>query len=1331
MLNFVHQADPNPIIDALDIALEARSTFLEACLRTDCLPGTTQSLKEAMSDSLNWHSIILNAIKTHADDWGKQVLQGRKDHVARNAMLRVLAEENANTKLENELQARLHRSAEVSLNLRDTYAHPTPEQGRIEIHARDEVTSFVEQHLLYFFVNLALPKDNQPRADLAHLDRCIFQWHTWLPKELLSFYDATILEILAGRSLAGRPSLDAYQASLDAALKKQFGSSSPVPLFENHVPARVNLESLLLGAPADKRIDLLWSFIQDWRGSREGVRKLLDRGEQTARWIIGLVEQSTFDSKAGAPYTLKLFVQMRATGRDRWFFDPVRVRKVIDAADAITHSAAQPGEPYPSHEAADAIEDARRLFLASARDARKCHEEDKRRRKYPRSHRAQPLEERDWKESVELEKIWWSSFDRVFHQSNSPWNSTVLAAYCHGSGYAYWNLPQGNTRKPVVKHLKCELEKTRTSGTVTIFGSGIAGMTAAHELAERGFKVLLVESAAPVNAQEEFQPGGLARTHWAEASTLKRTRSGEPAPVYTLPAGHAIIPATAFPGEHGYRLFPSFYRHVFDTMKRTPIVASKATHGIFPTAFDQLQPTFQQVFARRASFVPLSRTRPRSLESFRVEYMSLTEGLGFERRDLTRFFFKLVRYLMSSTRRRAEQYENMSLLDFLGGEDWYSRPFVEAIKAAPQALVAMNAKQCDARTQANIYLQLLLDQVLGSQYTDSTLRGPTSTYWLDPWREYLKQIGVHFLNAKLLSILRPRDSSNAQENQVLIDLQCPHDEGPPNSTAPATVAEKQDFIKKSSYFVIALDPVSAEQVTCGWESTGVPSDLRRFASYVDVALPKRVDRYTVSIPFRAPVHRQIAEAKLRNLLDLITSESGNDDASPRVRSAFRSLDRATGELVPSGDFVDEYRVSLWFQRRIGPDEIGLIEQTLSCWLPDDEEARLTSYEPEWFDDVTTVNTPRLPEQLYGDDPRDRFQTFTGIQYYFAQDFKLVRGHVYFPDTEWGLSAVSQSQFWWHEPPALPLNVRGALSVDIGACRQKSSYTGKTLLESSPDEIRREVWRQIKGSLRTTRGATSLVTSLPLPSPTYYHLDEGLVFAGEDLRKNLTPFLINNASDWAKRPRCSPWVPGESKFVDGARSDGTDVWQAPQGGYRIHDDQIVFCGHYMRTFTRMSTMEAANESARHAVNAILSHLAHAKDDDPREMGGVSGDYCQIWDIEQNELEDLGFFKRVDEKLFAAGKPHIADILQFDKIADLQHPELSPGQALATALGTTFAKDWGVQPGELVGGLNGLVDVARKLGKDLGGASGGSESPIMALLSMLGIGKGISGGAPDKR
>ena len=857
---------------------------------------------------------------------------------------------------------------------------------------------------------------------------------------------------------------------------------------------------------------------------------------------------------------------------------------------------------------------------------------------------------------------------------------------------------------------------------IAIVGAGPSGLTAAHELAERGIAVTLVDAAMPHDSMPGMQSnvGGMARTQWAHASA------------WPGPAGSAS--GKLFPGEHGYRLFPSFYRHVFDTMQRTPILGvnlrvawptqgqpehqvnvqvSPEQLGIRPTAFDQLQATHKQVFARRGRFVPLRRDRPRSLEAFRTEYMNLHEGLGFPKRDMVRFFFKLLRYLMTCSERRAAEYEQTSLLTFFE-PSLYSEGFLDAIKSAPQALVAMDAELCDARTQGNVYIQLLLDQILGSDYTDSTLRGPTSVAWFAHWYRYLESLNVTFVNAELLALQPSRDPAAAPAATPIevVFKTAPGEHGP----------HLKNAIERARHIVIALDAVSAERVTRTWDSAGVPGELRGFTSHVTEKLPAHLARHDVAIAFQRAHSRAEAEEVMHRLLDRISVARDDRARCPRERSAFRNVYRVTGRVpVPPGD-VDEIQIGLWLEHSAGNGELRAIERALTRLLRCDGSAdvRVLSDQPTWVNTPSTITTPRAPDGVFGQHTTDRFQTFFGVQYYFAHDFKLVRGHVYLPDTDWGLSAVSQGQFWPRSSIPDPERVRGILSIDIGDCHRKSSYLDRAVMACTREEIATEVWRQFTDSLRSTRGPTSIVTSLPLPQPSSYHVDDNLVFTGDrgPLRSNRTPFLINNAGDWERRPRCQPWVPGRPIVVDAPRTDATDVWQAPHGGYRVHAGSVVFCGTYMRTFTRMTTMEAANESARHAVNAILDHTAaHATQSDHQP---VAGDYCDIWDPEEHELEDLDFFKRIDKLLFEAGKPHIADILQFDKIADLQYPDPSPLHALVTALGSTIKSDWGMTSMKLVSGLDGLLQSAKQVVGGIAGAAG--EHPLLKLLGVLGTAKG---------
>ena len=87
---------------------------------------------------------------------------------------------------------------------------------------------------------------------------------------------------------------------------------------------------------------------------------------------------------------------------------------------------------------------------------------------------------------------------------------------------------------------------------IVILGGGIAGLSAAHELIERGFNVEVYEALSI--------PGGKARS------------IGVPGSATPGPLGLR----KALPGEHGFRFFPRFYQHVTDTMKRIPLTGDRS-----------------------------------------------------------------------------------------------------------------------------------------------------------------------------------------------------------------------------------------------------------------------------------------------------------------------------------------------------------------------------------------------------------------------------------------------------------------------------------------------------------------------------------------------------------------------------------------------------------------------------------------------------------------------------------------------------------------------------------------------------------------------------------
>lgn len=585
------------------------------------------------------------------------------------------------------------------------------------------------------------------------------------------------------------------------------------------------------------------------------------------------------------------------------------------------------------------------------------------------------------------------------------------------------------------------------------------------------------------------------------------------------------------PGEHGYRFFPAFYRHVFDTMKRIPlfqtvakseftqeqeraadISAPEPVHYIESgqTVFDNLRPTQMHVLAFADGERPtvLPRAKPSSLEEVR-EYLRLLfsdggdAGAGFNisPREATRFSLKVFQYLTACEARRQE-YENLSWWDYLGG-DSYEPGVQKLVDSWPEALVAMDSKSSDARSHGNAFIQLVLDNLRPEGYRDGTLRGPTTEAWLKHWRRYLENQGVRFVHGRLegFQVVAREDGEQTIWPQVTcFEPHYPRD-------------QSDDAMLMPGYFVLAA---SADQA---------------------VQLARR----------------------------------------------YREVAQAAGLAAPE-ELSDLHRT-------------GLIRD----------------------DDMNSA------------EPTSDFRHFAGIQYYFSEDIFYVDGHVYYPDSPWGVTSVSQARFW-NDRTDWEHGFRGVVSAIVGIWNVPGVLIKKPAWECSPEEIAEEVWHQITSSvenkLKTNIQGThrfrvgSRGRDGTIPDPLYWHLDQGLEWNEAERRyRNKSPFHIATPKSWAKRPG--------------------DL----HAGYSVENGWVV-CGMFTKTHTRIPTMEAANESGRHATNAIVTHTQQYCSRSARFRGTL----CDIWNPEDHEIEDLRWFKDLDGKLHARGLPHILEILDTDRVLD---------------------------------------------------------------------------------
>jgi uncharacterized protein with NAD-binding domain and iron-sulfur cluster len=248
---------------------------------------------------------------------------------------------------------------------------------------------------------------------------------------------------------------------------------------------------------------------------------------------------------------------------------------------------------------------------------------------------------------------------------------------------------------------------------VAILGGGVGGMSAAHELIERGFDVDVYEA--------KQAPGGKARS--------------------------IAVPGTGtdgrqdLPGEHGFRFFPGFYKHLPDTMKRIPYPGN--AKGVYDNLVQASEYLLADSPEKNLTFLVRF---PESILEWRELFKSFFHGMELDIPDgeLAHFVERLMVILTSCDERRLEEYEKISWWSFIGAQERSAIYQHYLAQGLTRSLVAMRAQVGSARTVGNILVQLLLDVYAPGIDFDRVLNGPTNEAWLNPWLEYLTSRGVRF-----------------------------------------------------------------------------------------------------------------------------------------------------------------------------------------------------------------------------------------------------------------------------------------------------------------------------------------------------------------------------------------------------------------------------------------------------------------------------------------------------------------------------------------------------------------------------------------------------------
>ena len=258
-----------------------------------------------------------------------------------------------------------------------------------------------------------------------------------------------------------------------------------------------------------------------------------------------------------------------------------------------------------------------------------------------------------------------------------------------------------------------------TGRRVAILGGGVAGLSAAHELVERGFDVTVYERRAL---------GGKARSMPVPGTGQGGRRD--------------------LPGEHGFRFFPGFYKNIPDTMRRIPFPGN--ADGVYGNLVDATVLLTARSGGRAdlpfpVRLMPPPRLTPASV----VETLRGTVDTtwGIPPHESAFFANRVLVYLTSCDERRLGQWEHTTWWDFLRAvtmsED-YRRLLVVGLT---RNLVAIKAEVASTHAVAHM-LEAFLYTALGrgnDGALDRLLDGPTNEAWIDPWVNHLTCLGVQFL----------------------------------------------------------------------------------------------------------------------------------------------------------------------------------------------------------------------------------------------------------------------------------------------------------------------------------------------------------------------------------------------------------------------------------------------------------------------------------------------------------------------------------------------------------------------------------------------------------
>lgn len=777
---------------------------------------------------------------------------------------------------------------------------------------------------------------------------------------------------------------------------------------------------------------------------------------------------------------------------------------------------------------------------------------------------------------------------------------------------------------------------------VAVYGAGVAGLTAAHELAVRGFDVYVIEPRADPRQANPMVPqvGGVARTQWSAvpsaADQPARLQTARAFPLEHDPQGDEVerrlleLPRQVRFDASGTVPDEATMEKVRDYLRENPWLERVNLYGLQTEAEKNTGAARARVEAVRNAILP-DRTRQEQIQQERRPTEAERDaGLPYPPGDGGDIQTRIAVYALESFEAEEARVDLHPMVNVLPGEHGYRffpsfyRHLLDTMNRTP----LLELDVADALEQAKReerWNQLQGAGAVGPGTADeyrvtrdtafdnlislpkhAIARTDDNPPWvLDRTRaksitEVLRELDIMLRRMNFTM----RDISLFQLTLFRFATSCGRrrrDEYGDLSWSDFVELDRfsPKFAEAMNRWPLALVGLRSDE--CDAHTQGIVTIQLMIdqmgTSYTDGTLNGPSSEAWLDA-WQLYLQEQFGVTFLRGQLDNLTWDAASGRVKPEVTAFYDT--NANDTISPP--FAPEYIVCALPSDRVH----RVIDDSLLAHA----EATGATELQRTRDFSLAVDTGEL---------KDSNRIYSGIQFYFDTDVYWVDGHMYFPDSAWALSSISQARYHFMRF-ASQAPFRGIVSVVIGDFDSKGQFVvkDKSASECSPDEIAAEVWAQIHAAV--------IGEGEPVPPvPVYYHLDDDLVFDATrtSIVGSESRYLVNTVDSWEPRPG----DPDE---------------------YELLFDQLVFAGSYMKTHTRLVTMESANESARLAVNAILDHRADETTRANRPMR--VGTRCGLWPLEQREPPDMSALKELDARLYARGRAHFADILGLEAVPD---------------------------------------------------------------------------------